>query len=566
MFNLIPTKKDELIPFTALGAIFLIFPFYYQSNFGGVGLLIPSNISVWIGVSLFIWLSFFNLQKNKSIFIPEYFLIIIAFPLLATLSGFVGNVSDPIDWAFRLAFVWGGVFFMLALFQHKYHRRQKDLLLFILVLAGLMHALVGLLQIYQPEGTSFFLPNVNGQAIGMFQQINVQSSYQATAVLIAWYLINRPIAHSYRLTKITIALETFLGTFLILGSGSRVGAFSLFIGLVLVLTICWPVIKKQKKNMVFLLSLMLLAAILSILTDGFERLVHKTETIHTEYSVKERVGIYRISGELIEQKPLFGHGLGSFESVWQYQKAAYQAASPSHTQSDQYISHPHNELIFWQVEGGIMATSGILITFFSILVIAWRSKARYAIALLFPMAFHNQIELPFYLSAISWFTCLSLIYIALSHTPIKECRVSLSSTMSLTLRWGLHITFFMTVIFGVHSLRCNHELKLATESGEHSDLSVPLMNPYFTKVAEDFRMQQIFTQASIERNVDAMRFFNSWQEAAINERPTDHNFKMLIASYQNLQMYDKACQTAVTASHMYRKNDEFRHYVSFCRN
>jgi hypothetical protein len=92
------------------------------------------------------------------------------------------------------------------------------------------------------------------------------------------------------------------------------------------------------------------------------------------------------------------------------------------------------------------------------------------------------------------------------------------------------------------------------------------MNPYFTKVAEDFRMQQIFTQASIERNVDAMRFFNSWQEAAINERPTDHNFKMLIASYQNLQMYDKACQTAVTASHMYRKNDEFRRYVSFCRN
>jgi hypothetical protein len=90
------------------------------------------------------------------------------------------------------------------------------------------------------------------------------------------------------------------------------------------------------------------------------------------------------------------------------------------------------------------------------------------------------------------------------------------------------------------------------------------MNPYFTKIAEDFRMQQIFKMSSMERNVEMMRTFNHWQLESITSRPTAYNFKMLIASYQNLGNIEQACETAFLANFMFLENQEFQQYRESC--
>jgi len=546
--------------------IFLVAPFYYHDNIGGTGLNLPGNITVWLAVSVFIWFAVNKVLKQKSITFPKNISLVLAFPILATVSGFVSGVSEPLDWAFRLLFVWGGVLFLLALFQFEFTRAQKDRLLFILTIAGFLHAVVACIQSFQPEGMVLFLPTAPSNIpTGVFQQINVHATFQATVLLLCWYLSARPLARTNLLIKLTLLVTTFFATYLVMISGSRVGVISLFVGLALLICFCWNLFKRNKKNLLILLLAMLLAITTSLFSDGLQRLANKSTTVHSEYGASQRIGIYRISAELIEQSPIYGQGLGSFPSVWQYQKADFQQRHSDYSLIDGYVTHPHNELLFWQVEGGLLASIGIVISFVAIFVIAWKSKASYAIAFLFPFAFHNQVELPFHISATAWFATLFLTFVALSHSKKQVTPSFLSIPMTKTLSLVNYSFLIVATIFFGHSALANYQLEMATKPEQKANLSIPLANPYFTKIAEDFRMQQIFRQSSIDRNEAAMQFFNGWQQEEIKNRPTDYNFKLLIASYQNLQQPKKACQTASLALHMYNNNVEFERYVDSCQ-
>jgi hypothetical protein len=175
------------------------------------------------------------------------------------------------------------------------------------------------------------------------------------------------------------------------------------------------------------------------------------------------------------------------------------------------------------------------------------------------------VELPFHISATAWFTCLLLIFVALSHSSTRTFQGFLSLPMRLVMKSLNHVGLAIAIFFYGHSAWANYQLQLATTPGGNANLTVPLMNPYFTKIAEDFRMQQIFRMSSMERNVDMMRAFNQWQQESILVRPTEINFKMLIASYQNLKNRDKACKTAEIACDMYIDNQEFRLYRESCQ-
>lgn len=562
--RLIANQKTAMM---LIALIFLVAPFYYHDNIGGTGLNLPGNITVWFAASLFIWFALKQMLDRRTLILPQRVLMILAFPILATLSGFISGVSEPLDWVFRLVFIWGGVFFLIALFQFNFSRAQKDKLLYLIVMAGLLHAVVACLQIFQPEGMSIFLPKApSNVATGVFQQINIHATFQATVLAVSWYLCMRPLAKRSLFIKSSILLTVGLATFIIISSGSRVGVISMFIGLALLIAFCWTAITANKKNIILLAIIMVLAATASVFTDGFGRLVDKSAVVHTEYKASQRIGIYKIAGELIVQKPIVGHGLGSFESVWQYQKAAFQQRYFNYELLNAYVTHPHNELLFWQVEAGALASIGILLSFLAILCIAWKTKARYAIAFLFPFALHNQVELPFHISASAWFVTLLLIYTALSHNKKHVAQSFLSQPMTKSLSLVNHCGLVLVIIFFGHTALSNYQLEQITKPDGHANLDIPLVNPYFTKIAEDFRMQQIFKQSSIDRNERAMKFFHDWQKQEIKNRPTDYNFKMLIAAYQNLQQPEQACQTAKLALNMYQNNLEFERYLDACQS
>ena len=70
------------------------------------------------------------------------------------------------------------------------------------------------------------------------------------------------------------------------------------------------------------------------------------------------------------------------------------------------MSHPHNEFLFWTVEGGIIPLIGMLIIFFAFIIMIWKAKKNkgWLIAgTTVPILIHTQLELPFYISLVHWF-------------------------------------------------------------------------------------------------------------------------------------------------------------------
>ncbi len=95
-----PAKKylQWTPPEIMLAILFLIAPLYYHPNIGGEGLRIPHNVTIWLAAILFIALSFRWVIKNKTILLPNKFWLILAFPVLATLGGFLAGIDQPLKW------------------------------------------------------------------------------------------------------------------------------------------------------------------------------------------------------------------------------------------------------------------------------------------------------------------------------------------------------------------------------------------------------------------------------------------------------------------------------------
>lgn len=341
-------------------AIFCIAPFYYHPNIGGTALNLPANITVWLVVCAFLWLTTAKVIHDRSMVKPPGLLLVVAFPVLATASGFVTGVDQPMEWLFRLLFIWGGVLFLIAVFQYPALSRKRDNVLFVLVISGLLHAVVAALQILQPEGSSLILPKTpdGDWPTGMFLQVNNQASYQAMVLLICLYLAAKPILNDSRLVMLT-SVSAFLGAFVLLSSGSRVGILGFMLGLLILVILRHSQIMAKKKTFLIVFFSIAIGTAAATITKGPEHLINKA-TSQTEYSSGERVVIYSVAYELIKEKPIFGHGIGSFPGIWQYEKAEYFQQNPNTVFYSDYVTHPHNELVFWQVEGGGAGFTGYL--------------------------------------------------------------------------------------------------------------------------------------------------------------------------------------------------------------
>ena len=346
-----------------LALLFLVAPFYYHPNIGGTGLRLPNNIIVWIVANLIAGYSLYLIAARAKLNLPRYFIYIIAFPILATISGFIAGVDNPIEWLFRLLFIWCGLLFYIALFQHKLTQGRIDRLLFIIVISALIQAVIGVLQISISDILPVWMPRIQNQALlpyGVFQQINNQASYQVTALIITIFLITRPyITKGVAWKRILLFIFLGINAFIISYSGSRIGILALIVALPFAITGRWQGLVKNKQLAVASLVFIIIGVVLG--NSGLNRVSDKTAQIVDGYSTSARLGIYAVSVDLIKEKPIFGHGIGNFRYKWQYEKANFYQSHPEARLIDEYVTHPHNELLFWMIEGGIVAVAGIFI-------------------------------------------------------------------------------------------------------------------------------------------------------------------------------------------------------------
>ncbi|HFF8949773.1 Wzy polymerase domain-containing protein [Serratia marcescens] len=383
----------------------------YHPNMGGDGLALPQNILAWgvmalttLIVTFTVCLGRIHLSLTPTARLLLLGIAVLALPLLYT------RPEWREDALWRCAGLLGGWLFYVACLQLRVTARQRELLLFGLLFAVGIQALLAALQLFAPA-LAWVSPN-GGRVYGVFQQPNVLGSFIATGLALALWLLLAPFSAPTRRQIPLLALLAAFSALLVLIQ-SRAAWLGAALAAALLL---WRFAHQRPAASRWAGGALLLGAAigLTVLFTGFG-LDGRAGLIGRELSNSARLTMLHDVGAMILAKPLLGWGYGGFE----YSFAHFRLQEMPWREVLEVAGHPHNEILLWWVEGGLTALAGIAIVLAAgvrLLKSAWQrdreqqNGARVGLFLvLLPMLIHTQLEYPFYLSAPHWLAFLLLL-------------------------------------------------------------------------------------------------------------------------------------------------------------
>ncbi|MGQ8845642.1 Wzy polymerase domain-containing protein [Serratia sp. TSA_7] len=386
----------------------------YLTNMGGAGLALPQNILSWSMMallSLIVWLGV-GFNKRSIIITPTAKLLFISLVLLAIPLFY----TQP-EWREAALWRWAGLFggwvFYFSWLQTETSKRTHHWPLYAILLAVVVQALMALLQLFG-LGDWIPYPLIGGRPYGVFQQVNLLASFTATGLALALMLFLLPDfslrAKRYeKLRLMLLALLLAVFPALLVWLQSRIGWLG---GGAAALLFIVAYAKKFPQHSAVAALTMLLGLAIGVAVPSWGGPVG---AVSHEGSDSARGVMLNTSLAMIADKPLLGWGYGGFEYSFQH----FRAALGESTLGVGVAVHPHNELLFWWVEGGVLGLLGMLLLLFAggrLVGKAWHqacsSGKGIALALCFallPMAMHTQTEYPFYLSTLHWAVFLLLL-------------------------------------------------------------------------------------------------------------------------------------------------------------
>ncbi|NVK41302.1 MAG: O-antigen ligase C-terminal domain-containing protein [Oceanospirillaceae bacterium] len=555
-------ERSHKLFFLLFGLLFLLAPLYYQQNLGGEGLYLPYNASTWSAALLLTGAGWLYAVKRTTLEMPRYWPALAALPAGLVVSGFVTGVDNPTEWLIRLGYVLGGFMLLIALFQFRLNRHHRDIALMVLFCGILLQALIGWIQIQQLPILKDFLPISNGKRpIAMFQQVNLTASYVATGLPLAIYLATRPGALNARLM---VRLLPYCGlvvcTGMVLSCGSRVGLLGGSLGLLLALAARFRFLLQHRLIALGLAASLALGGAFLLsekVEQGSASALKKFERLQEGGISDVRFSVYAISLDTIAKAPVFGHGIGSFQSVWQDERGHYQDAHPDANLGPRY-SHPHNELLFWLVEGGLVALAGILIC---ALAVFWQlirlgpQRGLLLAGTLIPISLHTQVELPFYISSLHWFALLVLLFVTFSHGT-RRYSMKLSQAAQGLCTGLLILVPVGASTFLLHSLMANAGIVsyMKSRGQKPAYLEPASQNLFFSGPASYLQMKNtLIAGYSLDNKQNSQRFVD-WANEYLKQTPDIQLYYDLAGAYVHLGQHDKAQEALAEGLRIYRHN------------
>ncbi|CAN8142161.1 O-antigen polymerase [uncultured Thiomicrorhabdus sp.] len=424
------------------------------------GIASPYNLAVYIAVILLIFWHFFLSLGQKSVEVGFVKLTLIAVWLLAI--GSLNGVME--DWFYQSLAVVIGLVFIFSLAQNHFSHQQWLWLFYALCILGLIQALIAFDQRFDRFGvlyfwTQYFPFKFHSAYLGSLQQKNMFATFMAFAVVLSLYVLT--FLNLKLLAKIPLFLLVLIGAFEIFNSGSRAGLLALLIATLVLLLALKKSLKENPRTLLIWLGLLVTGYILNLFVEPTGS--SATDKLMGVVSgVDARLFLYGTGWEMFLQQPWFGYGIGGYTE-------AFQRYIVANDLSEQLFNvglgatkstHPHNELLFWLLQVGIIGIFPLL------LLIAWmmrnwwqQGKTHFltAIALTFPLLFQAMVSYPFTLSALHYFlTLLMLFYF----TSFKTRTITFSCPLGICiLAKVLLITLMVGVIsFGYKAFYANFEI------------------------------------------------------------------------------------------------------------
>ncbi|WP_033082532.1 PglL family O-oligosaccharyltransferase [Colwellia psychrerythraea] len=381
---------------------------------GGVGLYFSYNIIAWLITSVLIGLGLWQISLNKRVYYSK---------MLLWLTLGCACLIIPIFYHFeftdhaipRVLALVGGLLFLFSLYQFNLSKHDALHLLAVILIAVVIEAIFGLVQFFIfAEGDWGGYIVGSSRPHGVFLQPNVMASFMATGFAIASFLsVKVKLFTRKNKTKyafnLLIMLSLFVTSFLLVLLQSRTG----FVAAIAVLLLTCPYLYKKHKKQLFTNLIVISIAVLTA-SISLESSTTPTRGQQVYENVGVRDVIFIVSADMIKEKPLLGYGYGGFERGFIDHFNKYADTHPDIGNTITRLSHPHNEVLFWVVEGGVIAL--LAFVFFTIgFICTWRKipldKGLLLLALVIPILLHSQLEFPFYSSVAHWLIFLILLWL-----------------------------------------------------------------------------------------------------------------------------------------------------------
>ncbi len=378
---------------------------FFMHNPGGAGLYLPFNAWGWIFASLVMALGLWHVTLSQRLVVSPLLTAQWLGGLLLLLPmAYPG--AELKDYAIpRLLGLFAGLLFLASLYQWRFGREGRDRLLYLLLGAVAIEALLGLVQYYLlVSGNWIGYDTQTNRPYGIFQQPNVMASFMATGLSLAIWLELRGDANPWlKGLRYGVILATSL---LLVVLQSRVGQ----LGGVMALLLLSAQLGRERR-LGRMLALVALGILLGLTSQYLMAGARRGLEIYQSGGMRSIYWPY--AAKLIAQMPWTGWGYGSFESVFLHHYMADKALNPAMVQIEYNLDHPHNEFLYWAVEGGLAPMLGMVLMGGALL---WRlSRAGWVkgaalFALVTPILLHTQTEYPFYHAIALWWALLLLLY------------------------------------------------------------------------------------------------------------------------------------------------------------
>ena len=447
----------------------------------------------------------------------------------------------------RLLGLCAGFLLFVSMQQFQFNRTQIQRLLLLIVVAGSLQSCYSLMQDYLLPAGNIFGYNVDyGRPYGIFQQSSVLATFMATTLILAGYLLQQVNNRKIQLFLLfTVALNMWVLTI----SVSRSGYLGVLIALFLFFPWAWQA-NRQKLGM-FILAILLglgLAATkggdvlgkrtINQLTEGGGRLVH-----------------YSNSWQMIKQKPLMGYGYGGFQKGYIISTAKRGKNNEPEIAN---LSHPHNELMFWTVEGGVVPLLAILLLVFAFIHLLRVFKLSHALALMalvIPISVHTQTEYPLYHSALHWLVLLVLVfYIDNESQTIQNERFRLT----FALRVFALLIPLVTTLFMLSNLHTISRITAYERSKQPDiELLMDIINPLVFEDRLNFHLNYFrLSMAPRLNKPEEMQKVIDWTESTVETAPKSYFYLLLYLAYHNNNQAEKAQQTLNYARYLFPRDKQ----------
>ncbi|WP_221070818.1 PglL family O-oligosaccharyltransferase [Vibrio alfacsensis] len=552
----VPLNRKFLI---ALAALFLLAMHFFMPNPGGSGLALSFNASTWIAFSFALGIGCYQLATNRVLRYSKLTIALFASCMIMTIPIFYPNANTALA-ANKLIGLWSGMLFFVVLQQFHFSNKHRQRLLWFIVLAVVIEAIFGLVQyLYLQPGNVFGYNTEANRPYGIFQQPNVMASFLATGLVIASYLLARqPYKYSHKLSDVYLLYAVPVLTIpLIVALASRTGWLASIIAVLLIIPYMYRYATKGRflRWVASLVSgLLLSVTIMHIAFPDGGGLA--SEKVNMESA---RAYTFPQALDMVIEKPFTGYGYGKFESEYMLYTARQHALNEHYPAGLPSMDHPHNELLYWGVEGGLLPILGIMLAMAIVLHRISQAKRGTRLALLalfIPIILHSQLEYPFYHSFVHWIIFIILLYwvdqrVSRYHqAPFSKVTKSLLRVCSLII--PAVISFYM-----ISALHTNYILmKFETTRPTNPEILNRVTNPVVWKDRFDWDVYSTFLNIGLyKQDPSLIQPYIDWSLAIIKDKPRPAFYNNLILAYQGLNDSSKAEQIRAEAQFLFPKID-----------